>query len=96
MEYAEEGFADLEDKLFDQYIELKVDPILGELEERMYEGRFEWSSCKEPLSVRDYVKDSITQIVEVCQQDTIIIVVFCCFFCILFICICVIRTTAMT
>ena len=76
MEYAEEGFADLEDKLFDQYIELKVDPILGELEERMYEGRFEWSSCKEPLSVRDYVKDSITQIVEVCQQDTIIIVVF--------------------
>ena len=67
MEYAEEGFADLEDKLFDQYIELKVDPILGELEERMYEGRFEWSSCKEPLSVRDYVKDSITQIVEVCQ-----------------------------
>lgn len=65
MQFAEESFDELEGTLFDQYIELKVEPILGGLEQKMYVGEFDWCTSKEPLSVRDYVKDSVTQIVEV-------------------------------
>ncbi|XP_067945613.1 exocyst complex component 2-like [Watersipora subatra] len=64
MQFAEEHFEVLDEKLFNQYIELKVEPILGGLEDRMYAGKFDWATSREPLAVRDYIKDSITQIVE--------------------------------
>ena len=69
MKFAEDNFDVLDEKLFDQYIELKVEPILGGLEQTMYAGRFDWSTSKEPLAVRDYIKDSISQIVEVCVNQ---------------------------
>jgi len=64
--FAENCFDELDEKIFDRYIDIKVEPIIGQLEERMYDGRFDWSTCREPLNVREYIKDCITQIVEVC------------------------------
>jgi len=68
MQFAEESFDELDAKLFDQYVELKVEPIVGQLEQSMYTGQFDWSTAKEPMSVRDYIKECISHIVEVRLQ----------------------------
>lgn len=67
------GFEDLFNQLFDRYIEIRVDSIIGSLEDRMYDGRFEWSSSKEPHGVDSYIKYAILQIIEVLQNSRLII-----------------------
>lgn len=61
-------------------MDMKSNPIIGSLEESMYVGKFDWSTCKEPLAVREYVKDTVTQIVEVCLLCS----TYCLTYCILF------------
>ena len=38
----------LDEKLFDNYIETKVNPIIGVLEQNMYAGGFDWTKCARP------------------------------------------------
>jgi len=58
--------ADLEQKLFEAYMEEKADPILGIVEMSMYQGRFDWSAVLRPPSdVRGYVKEILMNCIAV-------------------------------
>ena len=39
---------DLDQRLFESYIELKADPIVGSLEPGIYAGYFDWRDCLPP------------------------------------------------
>lgn len=39
---------DLDQRLFENYIELKADPIVGSLEPGIYAGYFDWKDCLPP------------------------------------------------
>lgn len=53
-----ERYKELDDKLFDAYIEEKSNPIVGAIEQNMYRGRFDWKTCKKPAGkvICDHVK----------------------------------------
>ncbi|XP_037078502.1 exocyst complex component 2-like [Pollicipes pollicipes] len=58
--------SDLEQKLFEAYMEEKADPILGIVEMSMYQGRFDWSHVlRPPTDVRGYVKEVIMNCIGV-------------------------------
>ena len=38
-------YLELDNKLFESYIEEKSNPIVGVLEQRMYAGRYDWNRC---------------------------------------------------
>lgn len=60
-----ERYEELDNKLFEAYIEEKSNPIVGGIEQNMYRGRFDWKSCKKPVGVRNYLKDVIMKMIEV-------------------------------
>jgi len=39
---------ELDQRLFENYIELKADPIVGSLETGIYAGYFDWKDCLPP------------------------------------------------
>lgn len=39
---------ELDQRLFENYIELKADPIVGSLEPGIYAGYFDWKDCLPP------------------------------------------------
>lgn len=39
---------ELDQRLFESYIELKADPIVGSLEPGIYAGYFDWRDCLPP------------------------------------------------
>ena len=47
----------LDQKLFDAYNELKVEPIIAIIEPNMYSGKFDWAKCVRPSGARNYVKE---------------------------------------
>ena len=47
----------LDQKLFDAYNELKVEPIIAIIEPNMYSGKFDWAKCVRPTGARNYVKE---------------------------------------
>ncbi|XP_043212803.1 exocyst complex component 2-like [Amphibalanus amphitrite] len=58
--------SDLEQKLFEAYMEEKADPILGIIEMSMYQGKFDWSAVLQPpTDVRGYVKEVIMNCIGV-------------------------------
>ncbi|XP_061634361.1 exocyst complex component 2 [Phyllopteryx taeniolatus] len=56
---------ELEEKLFDTYIERRADPIAGSLEPGIYAGYFDWRDCPTPTGVRSYLKEALVNIITV-------------------------------
>lgn len=56
---------DLDHRLFENYIELKADPIVGSLEPGIYAGYFDWKDCLPPTGVRNYLKEALVNIIAV-------------------------------
>uniref|UniRef100_A0A673VSQ7 Exocyst complex component 2 n=1 Tax=Salmo trutta TaxID=8032 RepID=A0A673VSQ7_SALTR len=56
---------DLDESLFDAYIERKSDPIVGSLEPGIYAGHFDWRDCSTPTGVRNYLKEALVNIITV-------------------------------
>lgn len=55
----------LDQRLFETYIELKSDPIVGSLEPGIYAGYFDWKDCLTPTGVRTYLKEALVNIIAV-------------------------------
>lgn len=62
---AKDTYEDLDDSLFEAYVEEKSNPIVGAIEQNVYKGGFQWKTCKKPTGVRNYIKDMIMKIIEV-------------------------------
>ncbi|XP_063132109.1 exocyst complex component 2 isoform X6 [Rattus norvegicus] len=56
---------ELDQRLFENYIELKADPIVGSLETGIYAGYFDWKDCLPPAGVRNYLKEALVNIIAV-------------------------------
>lgn len=56
---------ELDQRLFESYIELKADPIVGSLEPGIYAGYFDWKDCLPPTGVRNYLKEALVNIIAV-------------------------------
>uniref|UniRef100_A0A8C7W5Q1 Exocyst complex component 2 n=1 Tax=Oncorhynchus mykiss TaxID=8022 RepID=A0A8C7W5Q1_ONCMY len=56
---------ELDESLFDAYIERKSDPIVGSLEPGIYAGHFDWRDCGTPTGVRNYLKEALVNIITV-------------------------------
>ncbi len=56
---------ELDDKLFENFLEEKSNPVVGALEQNMYAGRFDWNDCLQSIGVRRYLKDAIMGMIEV-------------------------------
>lgn len=60
-----EAVRQLDDHLFETYIEKKSDPIVGSLEPGIYAGYFDWKDCLPPTGVRSYLKEALVNIISV-------------------------------
>ncbi|KAM6445345.1 exocyst complex component 2 isoform 2-T2 [Rhynochetos jubatus] len=60
-----ESLKELDQRLFEMYIELKADPIVGSLEPGIYAGYFDWKDCLVPAGVRNYLKEALVNIIAV-------------------------------
>ncbi|XP_066533004.1 exocyst complex component 2 [Hoplias malabaricus] len=60
-----ESIRDLDEHLFESYIEKKSDPIVGSLEPGIYAGYFDWKDCLPPTGVRSYLKEALVSIISV-------------------------------
>ena len=45
---ADRRFRNLDICLFDKYTEEKAGPVIGVLEQNMYQGKFDWAACPKP------------------------------------------------
>ncbi|NXG68645.1 EXOC2 protein, partial [Baryphthengus martii] len=60
-----ESLKELDQRLFEMYIEFKADPIVGSLEPGIYAGYFDWKDCLVPGGVRNYLKEALVNIIAV-------------------------------
>ncbi|NWU66321.1 EXOC2 protein, partial [Pterocles burchelli] len=60
-----ESLKELDQRLFEMYIEFKADPIVGSLEPGIYAGYFDWKDCLAPSGVRNYLKEALVNIIAV-------------------------------
>ncbi|XP_037393919.1 exocyst complex component 2 isoform X1 [Pygocentrus nattereri] len=60
-----EAVCELDERLFESYIEKKSDPIVGSLEPGIYAGYFDWKDCLPPTGVRSYLKEALVSIISV-------------------------------
>lgn len=60
-----ESLRDLDQRLFETFIEMKADPIVGSLEPGIYAGYFDWKDCLIPTGVRNYLKEALVNIIAV-------------------------------
>ena len=65
LQVAQQTYIELDEKLFDHFLEEKSNPIVGALEQNMYAGRFDWNDCLQSIGVRRYLKDALMGIIEV-------------------------------
>uniref|UniRef100_A0A8C5ME68 Exocyst complex component 2 n=1 Tax=Leptobrachium leishanense TaxID=445787 RepID=A0A8C5ME68_9ANUR len=56
---------DLDQRLFETFIEIKADPIVGSLEPGIYAGYFDFNDCQKPTGVRNYLKEALVNIISV-------------------------------
>lgn len=62
---SKEAVRELDEHLFESYIEKKSDPIVGSLEPGIYAGYFDWKDCLQPTGVRSYLKEALVSIISV-------------------------------
>lgn len=55
----------LDSKLFEAYMEQKIEPIVAIIEPSMYVGKYDWARCPKPEDTRDYVKEIIFNVISV-------------------------------
>jgi len=55
----------LDSKLFEAFMEQKIEPIVAIIEPSMYVGKFDWARCPKPLDARDYIKEIIHNVISV-------------------------------
>ena len=61
-----EGMVDLDQRLFNNYIEHKKEVLVDAIEQGMTTGSFDWEACKEePTDVRSYVREIILTLVTI-------------------------------
>ncbi|KAM4705416.1 exocyst complex component 2 [Rhinophrynus dorsalis] len=60
-----DSLKDLDQRLFENFIEIKADPIVGSLEPGIYAGYFDWKDCPTPTGVRNYLKEALVNIIAV-------------------------------
>ncbi|XP_068092912.1 exocyst complex component 2 [Hyperolius riggenbachi] len=60
-----ESLKELDHRLFETFIEIKADPIVGSLEPGIYAGYFDWKDCLTPTGVRNYLKEALVNIIAV-------------------------------
>ena len=58
-----EQLHELDDKVFTEYIDRKCESLTGIMDGGMKAGFFEWENCKEPTSVRNYIKEVLFDLV---------------------------------
>lgn len=58
-------FTTLSSKIFDQYNELKCDPLVGTIEPSMYVLHFDWDKNFEPVDIKPYAKEIIMNLIGV-------------------------------
>lgn len=58
-------YVTLDGRLFEAYMEQKIEPIVAIIEPSMYVGKFDWAKCPKPLDARDYVKEIIHNVISV-------------------------------
>lgn len=47
---------------------MKYEPVVGQIEQAMYAGRFDWQKCEEPTGVRPYITRSLLGMIEVIAE----------------------------
>ncbi|KAK8724030.1 hypothetical protein OTU49_011406 [Cherax quadricarinatus] len=63
---ASRTYRELQDRLFEAYLEERVDPIIGMIERSMYLGHYDWEKVDHPpTDVRTYVKEILINITHV-------------------------------
>ncbi|ESO82768.1 hypothetical protein LOTGIDRAFT_108931 [Lottia gigantea] len=65
LKVTQQTYMELDQKLFQAYIEQKTDPIIGTMEPNMYKSGFNWKTWKHITGVRSYLKEVIISIIEV-------------------------------
>ncbi|XP_042225701.1 exocyst complex component 2-like isoform X2 [Homarus americanus] len=66
VEQASRTYTELQDRLFEAYLEERVDPIIGMIERSMYLGQYDWGKVDHPpTDVRTYVKEILLNITHV-------------------------------
>ncbi|XP_062412248.1 exocyst complex component 2 [Sardina pilchardus] len=60
-----EAVRELDCGVFESYLEMKADPIVGSLEPGIYAGYFDWKDCLLPTGVRSYLKEALVNIITV-------------------------------
>lgn len=66
VERAGQTYTELQDRLFEAYLEERVDPIIGIIERSMYLGQYDWGKVEHPpTDVRTYVKEILINIAHV-------------------------------
>ncbi|KAI5695492.1 exocyst complex component 2 [Diaphorina citri] len=65
LELSTENLVILENKLIENYIEIKSDPLVGTIEPSMYLGHFEWDTVIPPIDLKPYAKEIIGNIITV-------------------------------
>ncbi|XP_056377020.1 exocyst complex component 2 isoform X2 [Hyla sarda] len=60
-----ESLRELDQSLFEKFIETKADPIVGSLEPGIYAGYFDWKDCLTPTGVRNYLKEALVSMIVV-------------------------------
>ena len=59
-------YGELQDRLFEAYLEERMDPIIGMIERSMYLGQWDWGRVEQPpADVRTYVKEILLNITHV-------------------------------
>jgi len=65
----EASFSSLDEKLFEAFLENKVNPIIGGLEPGMYAGRYDYAdSTPEPTGVRAFVIEALMAMIQVIEE----------------------------
>lgn len=58
----------MESLTFAKYTEMKYEPVVGQIEQSMYAGKFDWEKCGEPVGVRPYISRTILGMIEVIAE----------------------------
>jgi hypothetical protein len=61
---------------FAKYTEVKYEPVVGQMEQSMYAGHFDWNKCPEPKSVRPYITKTLLGMIEVIAEVRFALIYF--------------------